>query len=619
MGEGVKSAGGDRPDEWGLARLIPLGALMIPLAAIGWRRWCFPTIDFGHELYLPWRITRGTTLYGDVEYFMGPLSQYFNALAFGVFGVSYTTLILLNVALIFLCVVLIRRIFVVMTDPATASAACAAFLVLFAFAPSEEFNFVSPYLHEATHAVVLALLMIDALVRFAGSDESAARNRRFHLAAATFWLGLCFLTKAEGFVAALGAYLTSVCLFVVARRPPIRPVLRAVPAAAAVFIAPVLLATACLSLQMPFTTAATGVLGNWPYIFDPSLVGDDIFYRDRLGLTDIPKSVTSVLAALASFALVVGALLLPSLRRIARSRFRPAAVSVLVIALLAAVIVTPDGGMSIARGFPVIALGSLAVFGLAASGLLRRGRAGDAISASMHAAAVWSAFSLASVIKVVLNLTVGYYGFTLAMPATLLVIALLLHFLPARAARSPRFAGTEVSRNLARFALLLFLARATFVMGGEYAARTYRTGTGHDTVIHRYRDAGIVLDHAMDFLRGRLEARGGEATLMCLPQGALINYQLRMNNPTPYYMLTPWEVRAFGGEQAVLDAIRRSPPDYAALFNMPMAVFGKSYYGTDDEYGGRVVRWIQDEYKPVFRDGIDPASGIAWVVIYERR
>ena len=46
---------------------------------MSWRKWPDPLIDFGRELYLPWRLANGAVLYRDVDDFYGPLSQYLNA------------------------------------------------------------------------------------------------------------------------------------------------------------------------------------------------------------------------------------------------------------------------------------------------------------------------------------------------------------------------------------------------------------------------------------------------------------------------------------------------------------------------------------------------------------
>src|SRR4051794_17214899 len=53
-----------------------------------WNRGPDPVLDFGREVYIPWRINAGQVLYRDIEYFNGPFSPYFNALVFRIFGTS---------------------------------------------------------------------------------------------------------------------------------------------------------------------------------------------------------------------------------------------------------------------------------------------------------------------------------------------------------------------------------------------------------------------------------------------------------------------------------------------------------------------------------------------------
>ncbi len=68
----------DRWFDWRLDLLIllSLGGLAAVLLAVSWRKWPDPLIDFGRELYLPWRISQGAVFGRDVESLYGPLSAY---------------------------------------------------------------------------------------------------------------------------------------------------------------------------------------------------------------------------------------------------------------------------------------------------------------------------------------------------------------------------------------------------------------------------------------------------------------------------------------------------------------------------------------------------------------
>jgi len=59
-----------------LRALLPFGLLattFATMAAIGWYRWPEVLIDYGRELYFPWRISAGEMLYKDLLHLYGPL------------------------------------------------------------------------------------------------------------------------------------------------------------------------------------------------------------------------------------------------------------------------------------------------------------------------------------------------------------------------------------------------------------------------------------------------------------------------------------------------------------------------------------------------------------------
>src|SRR5271154_166394 len=80
---------------------VVMGAVFAMLTFKTWRRWPDLVIDFGAQLYMPWQISTGAVLYRDVHYLAGgPLSQYYHALLFKIFGVSFLTLVVSNLAVL---------------------------------------------------------------------------------------------------------------------------------------------------------------------------------------------------------------------------------------------------------------------------------------------------------------------------------------------------------------------------------------------------------------------------------------------------------------------------------------------------------------------------------------
>ncbi|HJT90144.1 MAG TPA: hypothetical protein VJ732_19875, partial [Bryobacteraceae bacterium] len=67
----------------GLASLIVLWAVLF---ASTWAKWGNITIDNGREVYVPWALAHGKTLYRDLWYCYTPGGPYLNSLLFRIFG-----------------------------------------------------------------------------------------------------------------------------------------------------------------------------------------------------------------------------------------------------------------------------------------------------------------------------------------------------------------------------------------------------------------------------------------------------------------------------------------------------------------------------------------------------
>jgi hypothetical protein len=109
-----------------------------------------------------------------------------------------------------------------------------------------------------------------------------------------------------------------------------------------------------------------------------------------------------------------------------------------------------------------------------------------------------------------------------------------------------------------------------------------------------------------------------DSTLAVLPDGALLNYLLRSPNPTPYYLMTPWEMRAFGGEDAVFARMSEDPPDYFVLANVDMSEYGPKYFGFDARYGLRTRLWLEQNYELMADIGEKDETQRPWLRIYRR-
>jgi len=136
-------------------------------AWLTWRKWPDLLVDFGEQLYLPWRISVGSVLYRDVMYLTGgPLSQYYHAGLFKLFGVSFLTLIISNLAIGLGLLLLMYRRFVECADALTSTTICVGVILVLAFGQYSDignYNFVTPYCHKVWHKMVLSILAISFL------------------------------------------------------------------------------------------------------------------------------------------------------------------------------------------------------------------------------------------------------------------------------------------------------------------------------------------------------------------------------------------------------------------------------------------------------------------------
>jgi hypothetical protein len=232
--------------------------------------------------------------------------------------------------------------------------------------------------------------------------------------------------------------------------------------------------------------------------------------------------------------------------------------------------------------------------------------------------ALWSVFALGLLGKMLLAARIHHYGFVLALPATLLLVAVFVHLLPAwlRARGGSGVLARAVGIAAVGAGVVFFLR----LSDAHYARKDLRVGTGADAILvegPRFSRRGAVIGEALDRLARRMPA---EATLLVLPEGAGVNYWLRRRNPTPYHLFLPTELDALGGEGPVLEALRERPPDFVLLLHRAYGEFGAAPFGSDARSGRRLLEWVNGNYERRDRIGSEPFTGRGFGgVILERR
>jgi len=549
-----------------------LGAAFVALMAWTWGTWPDVLVDFGRELYIPWQITEGKRLYLDLAWFNGPLSPYWNALMFSLFGVGLRTLVLVNAVLFAVILVLLHSLLRSIGSRTSATIACLLVMATCGFGQLVgigNYNYIAPYSHEITHGLLLGLASLLVLQRWSGGVREPL--------AAGILVGLCFLTKPEMFLAALAASVVMI-------------VLRRIGAAGAGLFA--------LGLVLPVLIAAgllgQGALGAWPALFATDVAANP-FYRIGSGL-DAPGANLSKMIwwAAATVGLLLPAFLLGLTTRSPRRPRVSAAIAFAIMAVIVAVLYTRIPWTLAARPWPLLCLGALV------AAFLWRPRGAAAVG--------FAVFSLGLLGKMLLNARLFHYGFVLAMPALALLTVAMYDWIPRWIAH--RGGTAAVARAGLLPVMLAFALAHLTATSGQLAAKREQVGAGSDAF--KADGRGQAVNAALDWIA----AQPGRPTVLVLPEGVTINYLARSENPTPFVNFMPPELMLFG-EARMLEALESRPPDVVVITHKATHEYGFPWFGRS--YARGLGTWLEKNYRlvQIFGDPpLQPTSrfGIAVLV-----
>ncbi len=587
----------NRAEDTSGSRYLSLGRDLLFLALVatwliwrGWQRFTHPVIDFGRELYVPWQILEGKVLFGELAYFNGPLSPYFNALGFRLLGVSLTALAVLNISILvgtmLVLYSLVRRI----ASRFEAIISCLIFLAVFATADLIGFgnyNFVTPYSHEMTHGTILSFVLLLVIGRY--FEDSS----RVGLVISGLLLGLIFLTKPEFFVAAVGALVLAFVADAWSRHDGGLPVVRPLSIVGLCALIPPVTAWAALSFRLGTKEAFFGVLGAWPYVFLRELSRLP-FYREGMGLDEPAASLekTLIWAAIYLIALWPGYIAASLLKPTSKSRVFWS----FVVGIWASVALVGAGIRYDPTDFPrplplvVVAMCLLTVL------MMRKRSPDDPLYPRLVGLFALQIFALGLLAKMALHPRYQHYGFALALPATIVLVLTLIFLVPEtirkRGGYGPAF----------RLAGLMFLlvVGVGFSLPSRAAFRqkTLPFGKGSDQILVHPRF--VVMQQLLEHLRAEIEEN---ETLLVLPEGIMFNFQIRRPTPTAHINFMPPEFVMFG-EDAMLAALEETPPDAVVLLKRSTHEYGYEAFGSG--YGEGIMQWLERNDYQVVETLTDP-------------
>jgi hypothetical protein len=552
-------------------------------AAWSWRKWADPLIDFGVQLYLPVRLAAGDVLYRDVTYLTGgPLSQYYHALLFKIFGASFLTLIVSNLAITAGMIALIQRWFHSAADLFTATAISVAVIFIFAFGQLidvGDYSYAAPYSHEVLHGLALSILTVGLLANWMKKSGFA------NLCAAGFCFGLVFLTKPDIFMALAICVAAAFALFGFRKKQAVMAG-KSFALFLMMSLVPLLFCFFLFMRVESWHLSLRSVAGAWQPLF-ATPVARNPFYQWCLGL----DSPWLNLAKIAGYFLVIAGLAGLCAFLFRRINFSsPRRIFLIAfIALLLAVASAFDWA-DCGRALPLLNLTLVVI-------LFQDFKKGgdDKIIFPL----LWSIFSLALLGKLGLFPRIWHYGFALAMPALASTIYLLLWVLPRRFEKHgvPRL-PFRITVSLVLFTGLLQL----FVQSElRYAKKNVVLGQGGDRLFAFSPAVSVVPQLLGDAVSWLETNTSPSATLAVLPEGAIINYLTHRANPTPFIVWTPFDSAIFG-ETNLVSAFAKNCPDYIVLTYRNMDEFHTGYFGEDPNYGAIFKQWLTLHYQPVFSE-----------------
>jgi hypothetical protein len=578
------------PEVLGIAFLAFLTVFFV---VTSWRRWPDPLIDFGRELYLPWRLSNGAVLYRDADDFYGPLSQFFNAGLFRVFGPGLMVLVTANLVIFGGILAALYAIFRRGWGPGAAFVSSALFVSVFGFSQFNliaNYNYATPYSHEATHGMLVCLLLVITLGPWV---EKPSRPR---MAAAGLLFGLGAVLKPEVLVAA--GLVTGAAVVLAARRRNFPGV-----AGAALWIGCAALPStafwAYFSAYFPWRHALSISCRGWLTVVASSRFISDPIQTSFLGF-DHPLGhfAAQFWGTLLAGAFFFG--LLGLCRLAGKAPGSAPRIGAAVLLLAAVAWVSWNRILWLATGRCVLGL-VLAHLAFTAVRFFRKPdpAAGGSPRVTRLLTGILAVGLLA---RMLLNVRIYHYGFVQAALACVVVPAILIGEVPSLLRSNPRARTLFVAACVVLFGV--GTVQLTALSQSFLRSRTLEVGRGRDrfyTFPPEVDPTGMIVRLLSDKLR---QSPPG-STLLVLPEGEMINYLARMPSPVaPFFFFSA--ATANGLEGGIVRNLEKSPPDWVVVISRDLREYGVDRYGGRKGQGRELLEWVDSRYRRESVVGGDP-------------
>jgi hypothetical protein len=576
-----------------LLALVGLALVTVYFLVISWRKWPDELIDFGRELYTPWRLAQGAVLYRDVDGIYGPLSQHFNAALFSLFGPGMMVLVIANLAIFSATLLALYVLFRRAWGRAAAFVAGSIFIAVFGFSQlvsCGNYNFATPYAHEVTHGFLVSLLLVIALSRWVAKTTLG----RGLLAGGL--LGLVLVLKPE-FILADG--LITFAAVVLSWRQRGRVDLHSVIAVSVGALLPTVLFAGYFSLRLPPGDALAAACRAWLNVVSTTNFTGDVSQAAVSGLDQPWTNFKEHLIATLWAVLVLAILALGT--RAAGSvpaKWQRWTIAVALLAGMGWV------GSTQVKLIPVgrCLLGLALLYAMAKIHALKDpvkpGKRMQPESLRLLVALLAAALMA----RMVLNGRIYHYGFFQAALAGVLVPAVLIGEVPSWI-QAQKWAQVVIMAGT-----LLLVGPVVIETVSEsndlLRQKTMPVGEGPD-MFYAFAPEVWPGGELVEMIARELRKQPEGQTLLVLPEGTMINYLARKPSPVAPVLFFSATIRD-GREEQIVRQLEQRPPDWVALISRDLREFGINRYGEGPGAGEQLVQWVGANYEGVLSLGGDP-------------
>ncbi|MEY2542729.1 MAG: hypothetical protein QOE81_190 [Verrucomicrobiota bacterium] len=576
-----------------IAGLTALAGAAVFFVATSWRKWPDPLMDFGQTLYNAWQLSEGAVLYRDVGCLYGPLSQYFNAGIFRIFGPGLIVLAIANLtvfaAISISIYILFRRAWGVLA----AWLSTLIFISVFGFSQfvdAGNYNYAAPYANETIHGMLICVLLCRGLCGWVGKP-SAARSFLCGLL-----LGATIVLKPEFILAAV--VITSLAALIRWRSHGLPPTVASSCWAIAVLL-PSALFTIYFAQFLPWSRAISASSQAWFNVFNSSFNRSPLAIR-LLGL-DHPwfHLVEGLLATALAGAVIlalVGTMLLIERKLPNWLRLSSAMILVLIFGWLGCFVIN---WIEVGRCLFGLAL----IYFLVSIGFfLRNGKRSAPDFGVRILRLLIAGLAVGLMARMFLNPRIYHYGYYQAAMAALLVPSFMIGELAAWLEGGWRVQAVAIA---ATFALVLpGIAQLATRSEHAWALKTEAVAEGRDLFYCFPAEMDSIGDVVKTVVAVLREKAGGE-TLTVLPEGESINYFTRLRNPVPHACFYKGAMETQTEAELVTD-LQQQSPYWIVIISRDLIGWGIERYGEKGGSGEEVLRWVEQNYKQVASLGGDP-------------